>query len=121
MIFKTEFLKKNNLKYHHNNYAEDYKMWVEAAKLGANFYIEPQSLLFYRCHEQQVSTTKSEEQRKTSFQIKEEIMDCLLPDLPKELSDFYDCLCNMELKNMVKQDHKIAFISEILKQNKKMR
>ena len=121
IIFKTEFLKKNNLKYHHYNYAEDYKMWVEAAKLGANFYIEPQSLLFYRCHEQQVSTTKSEEQRKTSFQIKEEIMDCLLPDLPKELKDFYDCLCNMEIKNMVKQDLKIAFISEILKQNKIMR
>ena len=121
MIFKTEFLKKNNLKYQHYNYAEDYKMWFEAAKRGANFYIEPQSLLFYRCHEQQVSTTKSDEQRKTSFRIKEEIVDYLLPDLPKELKELYDCLRNMEIKNMVKQGHKIAFMSEILKQNKIMR
>lgn len=120
IIFKTEFLKKNNLKYKHYNYAEDYKMWVEAAKLGAKFYIEPQSLLFYRCHEQQVSTTKSEEQIKTSFRIKEEIIDCLLPNLPKELKDFYNILCNMEIKNMVKQGLKVAFMSEILKLNKIM-
>lgn len=121
MIFKTDFLKKNNLKYQYYNYAEDYKMWVEAAKLGAKFYIEPQSLLFYRCHEHQVSTTKSEEQRITSLQIKEEIMDCLLSDLPKELKDFYDSLCNMEIKDMVKQGRKIAFMYEILKHNKVMR
>ena len=96
-------------------------MWVEAAKLGANFYIEPQSLLFYRCHEQQVSTTKSEEQKKTSFRIKEEIMDCLLPYLPMELKVFFDCLCDMEKKKMVKQERKVAFMCEILKQNKIMR
>ena len=121
MIIKTEFLKKNNLKYQHYNYAEDYKMWVEAAKLGANFYIEPQSLLFYRCHEQQVSTTKCEEQRKVSFRIKEEIIDFLLTDLPKELKDFYDCLCDLEKKNMVKYGDKIVFMSKILKHNKIMR
>lgn len=121
MIFKTEFVKKNNLKYQHYNYAEDYKMWVEAAKKGATFYIEPQSLLFYRCHEQQVSMSKSEEQRTTSFQIKEEIIDYLLPYLPEELKVFYDCLCNMEIKNIIKQDRKTAFMSEILKLNKIMR
>ena len=121
MIFKAEFIKKNNLRYQHYNYAEDYKMWVEAAKHGANFFIEPQSLLFYRCHEQQVSTIKSEEQRKTSFRIKEEIVDYLLPDLPKEIKELYVCLRNMEIQNMVKQGHKIAFMSEILKQNKIMR
>ena len=121
MIFKTEFVKKNNLKYQHYNYAEDYKMWVEAAKIGATFYIEPQSLLFYRCHERQVSRNKRKEQEATSFRIKEEIIDYLLPYLSEELKVFYDCLCNMEIKNIIKQDRKTAFMSEILKQNKIMR
>ena len=58
---------------------------------------------------------------KTSFRIKEEIADYLLPDLPKEIKELYVCLRNMEIQNMVKQGHKIAFMSEILKQNKIMR
>lgn len=121
MIYRTEFIKKNNLKYEHYHYAEDYKMWVEAAKLGANFYIEPQNLLYYRCHDKQVSIVNHEEQGKTSSRIKEEIMNYLLPCLPNELRNFYNTICIMESKNMAKVDYRFSLMYDVIRYNNILR
>ncbi len=118
MMFKTDFIKRNNLRYQYYIHAEDYKMWVEAAKLGANFYIEPQSLLCYRCHKKQISTIHRSKQEETSSRIKEEIMDYLLSYIPNDLKDLYECLCSLESKKMVRSNFRFALMYELLKYNK---
>lgn len=60
MMFRTGFIRKHHLRYERYPYAEDYKINVEAAIKGAKFYIEPQSLLLYRCHAEQVSVKKKQ-------------------------------------------------------------
>lgn len=118
MIFKKEFIKNHNLRYSYFSYAEDYKMWVDAAKLGATFYIEPQSLLFYRCHDNQISIIKRKEQEETSNQIKKEIIDYLFLSLPKELQELYECLCSLKSKEMVTTNYMLSVMYNIFKYNK---
>ena len=118
MMFKKEFIKRNRLTYLCYSHTEDYKMWVEAAKLGAVFFVEPQILLCYRGHKQQVSNKYSEIQESTSIRIKEEIMEYLLPRIPKEIKGLYVSLCMMEEKKMVKPGYRFALMYDVLKYNK---
>lgn len=118
MMFRTEFIRKNNLRYQDYTHAEDYKMWAEAANLGANFYIEPQSLLNYRCHKEQVSTAYREEQVKSSVRIKEEIMEYLLPYIPKELKELYECLSTSEANGFIKPNYRFEIMHNVLRYSK---
>ena len=117
MILRTDFVRKAHLKYCNYPYAEDYKICLEAAKMGAKFYIEPQSLLYYRCHEKQVSVEKRIEQEKTSNLIKEEIMSYLLPKIPNELQNLYKCLCNIESMKLSMPAYKYEQMYKLLKYN----
>jgi glycosyltransferase involved in cell wall biosynthesis len=120
MMIKTDFIKNNNLKYQHYNYAEDYKLWVDVAKLGALFYVEPQSLLYYRCHKDQVSVTYNEEQERSGIRIKKEIIDYLLLQIPKEIKELYECLCALESKKLLKPNYRFDLMYEVLEYNKIM-
>lgn len=117
MMFRTGFIRKHHLRYERYPYAEDYKINVEAAIKGAKFYIEPQSLLLYRCHAEQVSVKKKAEQDLTAIRIKEEIMNYILPKIPKELQDLYSCLRVIENMRYVKPNYKFNQLYKILKYN----
>lgn len=117
MMFKTDFIIKNKLKYLYYNHAEDYKLWVDAAKSGALFYIEPQVLLYYRVHKQQISYKYSKIQEESSFRIKDEIMKYLLPRIPEEIKNLYETLCSVESKGLVKSGYRFTLLYDILKYN----
>lgn len=78
MMFRTSFFKKHGLKYEEYPYAEDYKLWFEAAKCKAKFYVEPQPLYYYRNNDTQVSVVRKHDQAKTKARIQEEILCHLL-------------------------------------------
>ena len=45
-MIRSEFIRNHNIKYEHYDFAEDYKWWMEMARLGATFYVEPQNNCF---------------------------------------------------------------------------
>ena len=117
MFLRRSFVEKVNLKYQNYPYAEDYKLCFDAAKAGAKFYIEPQSLLFYRCHEKQVSISKRTEQDETTIRIKGEIMEYMLPRIPEDLQNFFVCLCKLESMKYTNSGYKYAQMYKLLKDN----
>jgi putative sugar transferase len=79
IMLRSEFFKQNRLKYEKEYiYAEDYKLWFEVAKCGGIFYVETQSLLYYRVTKTQVSEKKQKEQDEVSIRIKNEILAYLI-------------------------------------------
>ena len=79
VMIRKEFLCENSLCYSPNYpYAEDYKLWVDMALAGAVFYIEPEPLLHYRVHNEQVSQKNFETQVESTIQIQKEIVSHLL-------------------------------------------
>lgn len=78
-MMRRDFVTNYSLKYKKKYiYAEDYKWWVEVAKLKGMFYIEPQSLHYYRISDGQASNKYKEIQEKTSIRIKNEIINYLI-------------------------------------------
>lgn len=115
MMFRMSFFRKYNLLYQRYAYAEDYKLWFEASKLGAHFYVEPQSLYYYRVSSDQVSRNKKKEQNETSIKIKKEILLFLLSKLKNksELQGVYHTMQELEKKNIIKSEIIIAFFMAI--------
>ncbi len=77
-MIRTAFLREHKLQYENYAYAEDFKFWAEVAKLGGQFYIDSQPLLYYRISESQVSVLKASEQKQTTDLIIREIMEYLI-------------------------------------------
>lgn len=77
-MIRTAFLREHKLQYENYAYAEDFKFWAEIAKLGGQFYIDSQPLLYYRISESQVSMLKASEQKRTTDLIIREIMEYLI-------------------------------------------
>lgn len=70
VIFRKEAFKRNRLFYDRNAiFAEDYKLWVDSVVCGLNLANIGIPLLKYRCHDNQVSSTKRNLQNYTSCQI----------------------------------------------------
>lgn len=94
-MIRRNFITDNSLRYKKKYiYAEDYKWWVEVAKLKGVFYIEPQSLHFYRISEGQASNKYKKIQEKTSVQIKNEIINYLISKNSRKdiLSELHDLM-----------------------------
>lgn len=103
-FIRNSFLKKNNLQYKNYPYAEDYKLWVETAKLNGVFFIESQPLLYYRSSKDQVTVKYSEEMTNSSFKIKREIINTLIERSFLEkirLQDIYNNLMELESNGLV--------------------
>ena len=121
IMMKTEFIRKNKLEYQKNFiYAEDYKLWIDAAKCNGVFYIEPQPLLYYRVSESQVSNVRNIEQTEASNRIKSEVLDLLL----KLNSEKYDILCGLEttmrdvvLQGLMKDNDIFSFFHTLFLKN----
>ncbi|MDD7304489.1 MAG: glycosyltransferase family 2 protein [Bacteroidaceae bacterium] len=115
MMFRRDFVNKKRLRYQNYKYAEDYKLWVEAAKLGARFFIEPQFLLYYRTHTEQVSNKYCVEQEQCSLQIREEILHYLYPRMPPKLQQLNNSIKAIEKDGIVKIDYRLMTIYNMIK------
>lgn len=112
VMIRSEFIKQNALKYDKEYiYAEDYKLWFEIAKCGGVFYVESQSLLYYRITKTQVSEKKHNEQDETSKRIKREILAYLI-DLNK-----VSCPCLSDIQESIWKVHhrKLMSCEEVFK------
>lgn len=119
VMIRKSFLTENNLEYKDYARAEDYKLWVEIAESGGQFYVEPQVLLFYRVSQQQVSAQQGERLGKM---IRREILESLLKSSEKVtgenrgtalrlLRDLYQ----LESNGVMAEARIIVFFKELLK------
>lgn len=86
----TVFMRNSFLKQHQLNYnvemepAEDYDLWARICFLG-NLANIPEVLLYYRLHNEQVSSLQNDKQIVFSNQIKIKLLNSLLPGLNLDL------------------------------------
>lgn len=79
VMLRKSFLNSHHLEYSSNYpYAEDYKLWVDMALSGATFYIEPEPLVYYRVHDEQVSQVHLREQGVSQLRLRQELLAHLL-------------------------------------------
>lgn len=95
VMLRKDFLNKFDLKYQPYEHAEDLKLWSEIAKQGGTFYVEPQSLLYYRVSEGQVTQKFHVMQMSTTARIKKEIIDYLISTLDLERDEINDLRSRM--------------------------
>lgn len=114
MMFRRTFMEKHKLKYKPYKFAEDYKLWLDAANAGAKFHIEPQILLFYRYHPKQISEINKKEQKETGLIIRKEIMQSIIPQISPDLQSLYMHLEKLENKNMITSETKYRFMHTLL-------
>lgn len=122
-MMRGDFLRENTLKYEYYDFAEDYKWWIEMAKAGAVFYIEPQSLLYYRVSDSQVTRRYKDKMRETSIQIKKEIIDFLIvlnSNRFAELSEILTALYKLQAKNLMTDEDVFAFLHTLLAKNQNL-
>lgn len=78
ILLRKSFITRNRIRYEDYPCAEDYKLYLEIARHGGNFYVEPQVLLFYRNSALQVTYCKREKMEETSRRIGMETVGLLL-------------------------------------------
>ena len=120
VIMKSDFLRRNNLQYNEKmKDAEDYDLWVRAAKYGTIKGIN-KVLLKYRWSEGQVSQRASESMRYTETRISHRQLESILGrKMDNEESEafykFRHYQSTMDFKTMDR------LLGEALKKNKKKR
>jgi len=117
-MFRSNFIKEHQLSYQNYPYAEDYKLWIEIAKLGGQFYIESQPLLRYRISASQVTNRYKEAQRATALRIQRELLDILITksNLP-ELMNIKKSMYIAQKKGILAPSDIFAFFIKIFKYN----
>lgn len=78
VMLRKGFLHKYDLSYKRYDYAEDYKLWCDIAKLGGRFYVIPEPLIKFRLSDNQVSFRNMKEQKKTAGKIQNELLEAIL-------------------------------------------
>lgn len=122
-MMRSNFIKKHAIKYEYYDFAEDYKWWVEMAKAGAVFYIEPQSLLYYRISDSQVTHRYKEKMRETSICIRKEIADYLITLNSKQFPEFSEILKafnKLKTSNLLSEEDIIGFIYTLFAKNENL-
>lgn len=77
IMFRTEFIKKKQLKYDSAYiHAEDYELWSRAIQL-TRFSNHPFPLLLYRLHDSQISKSQSDGQKMSTDKIRLRMLGCL--------------------------------------------
>lgn len=120
-MIRTDFLREHKLKYENYFYAEDFKFWTEIAKMGGQFYIDNQPLLYYRISDNQVSKQKSEEQKATTEIIITEIIDYLIEQNKSEYSELsmtFSNLCQLREKGLITKYEISVFFQNLFLKNK---
>ena len=126
VMIRKDFLTKNNLRYKHYPYAEDYKLWTEIGMAGGVFDVIPTPLIKYRISENQVTNKHRDEQEQTAIAIRQEILEELLKRNPYK-ADFvrqlYDNLIEANQDGLIDANPIFGLfyqIFEIIFQEKKL-
>lgn len=83
VMIRRSTLEKHQLTYSPGYpYAEDYKLWVDMARHGAQFYVEDQHLTYYRCTEGQASSLHRKEQIASGHRVQLEAIEYLIAQSP---------------------------------------
>lgn len=118
-MFRKKFFEENRLAYKNYEYAEDYKLWMDATLSGGIFYIIPHPLVQYRMSKDQVSYKKRYEQGLTAKRIRNEILLLILNDkrisVNTEFQDIYKNLENINIKQKIAISDVIEIISFLYK------
>ena len=118
-LLKKKFFIENNLKHKNYEYAEDYKLWLDAALSGGVFYIIPHPLIQYRMSKDQVSYRKRHEQDITAKKIRNEILLIILNDktisVNAELQNIYMSLEKINNEQKIAASDVIEIMSFIYK------
>lgn len=87
-MVRKSLIDQHHLRYQPYLYAEDYKLWSDAAKYGARFYIDSQLLHYYRISTGQNSSRYKKEQSENTFNVQKDIIACLMEKQTECYSDF---------------------------------
>lgn len=121
-ILRADFWRKKSLKYKNYSYTADYKLWSDIAKLGGQFYVENQPLLYSRISDNQVTNKYRDEQIKATELIITEIIEYLIKqnerDYP-ELSAMYKNLCDLQNKQLFTKYEIAALYQNLFSKNEK--
>jgi glycosyltransferase involved in cell wall biosynthesis len=117
-MIRKDFLQESQCTYQ-DGYAlaEDYKLWVEMAKRGGVFYIEPQVLLNYR-QAGLIDEEKAAIQAASSIRIQAELLEylCLLNPTVQTLQQAMD---ELQKKGLISFGEALDFWSRLFFQNRK--
>ncbi|MDR2036405.1 MAG: glycosyltransferase [Bacteroidales bacterium] len=117
VMIRKRFLEENRLTYQDYPCAEDYKLWFDTARLGGKFFIEPQSLLYFRISDSQVTSVNREQMIRQSILIKDEILDYLLEKVAnKTLLDLRSNMDQLRKDCLVSPDIVFALFYTILQE-----
>lgn len=119
-MLRTDFLKKNSLKYENYPYAEDYKLWVEIAKSGGGFYVESQTLLYRQLSGKNIDTEQGKEHEKSIEIITDEILEYIIKQNKEEhpeLSTIYKSLHKLQKKKLFSKNEISAFYQNLFAKN----
>ncbi|MDR0540850.1 MAG: glycosyltransferase family 2 protein [Dysgonamonadaceae bacterium] len=76
-MIRRSFITKHHLLYENCGYAEDYKFWIDIARLNGGFYIDSQPLVYRRVSHTKISKERKDEQLQSISKIKGEILHFL--------------------------------------------
>ncbi len=114
-IFRRRVIDKFKIRYSEKYpHAEDYYFWVKCALAGLTFYCIPEYLLNYRIHKQQVTNLYFQEQENEAFEIRMELLNCLLKKKPKDIKNAIKNMAKLNVNNLVSSDTVFILSSEIL-------
>ncbi len=108
-FIRRDFLEKNDLRYDESmKKAQDYKLWSDCLKYGAEIRVFPEVLISYRIHDGQISNMQGGEQLYFVHRIREGLIREIYPEIMQsELEQFIDAnkeiLPGREVENMIQK------------------
>jgi len=89
VFMRTDFIREHKIEYLQETFpAEDYKIWVKAARYG-QLHNLPDVLLQYREHDTQISTKNKQWQKEQTDKIRLEMLDWLSADFSEEERQYH--------------------------------
>jgi hypothetical protein len=116
-MIRNSFLIENNLQYENYPTAEDYKLWVEIAKRGGKFFIEPQNLVYYRISDTQFSKTRKQENHEYTIRIKRELLNYLIEKIytSDTLQRLYKDVERLEKEKLILPEEVFSLFYNVIK------
>lgn len=123
VMLRRSFLEMHALRYEAAYcYAEDYRLWAEASRRHAGFYVEPQSLLYYRLSPGQVCQTQRPQQRAASRRLRNELAEWTLSHMESAapFCALWRSLDDLTVANRINFDTKMQLFCSVLRKNNQL-
>lgn len=121
-MVRTEFLRKNRIRYKRYQYAEDYKLWSDITAAEGQIFVISEPLIKYRVSRSQVSYVHHATQSATRLTIQQEILEELLSRLQypqkSQLIRLYHNLQKLNQAEIIQGDEIIVLMYKLLRRTK---